>query len=112
MYYDFKVDWSDLADTINSLFEENELLDKWKKDNDGYYLEVPAIKVKKEDISLDIVDNSVKMEWVNKYGVRFGRTYPLPKDADKSSITAKLEDGMLEIRIAVKPKETTKIVIS
>jgi HSP20 family protein len=82
--------------------------------SDAYYIEVELPGVKKEDINIDINDNTltisgerkVKEEHkedtfykVESYYGRFERSFALPEDVDVEKIEAEFKDGILEIKI-------------
>ena len=85
--------------------------------DDAYYLEVDVPAVKKEDISIDVEDNALRISGVRKfdesrkdeefyrveslYG-KFERVFSLPEDVDPSKIEAEMEDGVLYIKIPKK----------
>jgi HSP20 family protein len=87
--------------------------------DDAYYLEVDVPGVKKEDISIDVEDNALRISGERKleksrvddefyrveslYG-KFERVFNLPEDVDPSKIEAEMEDGVLYIKI---PKKQT-----
>lgn len=85
-------------------------------DDDGYLLRIDLPGVAKDDIDISMEDGvlSVSAERTEqtredkdgrvyrrevRYG-RFERAFRLPSDADKDSVTANCNDGVLEIRIA------------
>jgi HSP20 family protein len=86
---------------------------------DAYYLEVDVPGVKKEDISIDVEDNALRISGVRRldesrkdeefyrveslYG-KFERLFSLPEDVDPNKIEAEMEDGVLYIKI---PKKQT-----
>ena len=47
--------------------------------------------------------------WGETWSGRFGRSVPLPADADPSKVNARLADGLLEVRIARRAAETTQM---
>ncbi len=87
--------------------------------DDAYYLEVDLPGVKKENISIDVEDNALRISGERKlqeerkdedfyrvesvYG-KFERVFSLPEDVDADKIEAEMEDGVLQIKI---PKKQT-----
>ncbi len=85
-----------------------------REGDDAYYIEVDLPGVKKEDININVEDNTLtisgerKIEKEHKednfykvesvYG-KFERSFTLPEDVDTDKIEAKSEDGVLEIKI-------------
>ncbi len=91
-----------------------------REDENAYYIEVDLPGVKKEDIKVDIKDNTLTISGERKlkeevkeddyYKIetaigKFTRTFTLPEDADIENIDAKSENGVLEIVIPKKKKE-------
>lgn len=108
----------------------------------GYYLPIDMVEndketavyaslpgYKKEDIKINIVDGDLvisgkrekleipeKAEWLKneRTGGSFRRTVSLPEHIDESMISASLNDGVLEIRMAkkeeIKPKEISVLI--
>ncbi len=91
-----------------------------REDENAYYIEVDLPGVKKEDIKVDIKDNTLTISGERKlkeevkeddyYKIetaigKFSRTFTLPEDADIENIDAKSENGVLEIVIPKKKKE-------
>ncbi len=85
-----------------------------REGDDAYYIEVDLPGVKKEDININVEDNTLtisgerKIEQEHKednfykvesvYG-KFERSFTLPEDVDTDKIEAKSENGVLEIKI-------------
>jgi HSP20 family protein len=82
--------------------------------DDAYYIEVELPGVKKEDINIDVDDNTLTISGERKikdehkddnfykvesvYG-KFERSFSLPEDADTDKIEASSKNGVLEIKI-------------
>ena len=82
--------------------------------DDAYYIEVDLPGVKKEDIDINVDENTLTISGIRKlteekkeeefykvesmYG-KFERSFSLPEDADSENIEAKSENGVLEIKI-------------
>ena len=82
--------------------------------DDAYYIEVDLPGVSKDDINIDVDDNTLTISGVRKvkeehkddsfykvesvYG-KFERSFSLPEDVDTDKIEAKHENGVLEIKI-------------
>ncbi|NLC27771.1 MAG: Hsp20/alpha crystallin family protein [Campylobacteraceae bacterium] len=98
-----------------------------REDDNAYYVEVDLPGVKKEDITVDIKKDSLTISGERKYKEeineesyyksesffgRFQRSFSLPESIDEDAITAKCEDGVLEVVIPkISPKEAKKIEI-
>ncbi len=97
-----------------------------REDEKAYYIEVDLPGVKKEDIKVDIKDNTLTISGERKlknevkeddyYKIetaigKFTRTFTLPEDADIENIDAKNENGVLDIEIPkVKKEESVKTI--
>ena len=82
--------------------------------DDAYYIEVDLPGVAKDDINIDVDDNTLTISGVRKvkeehkednfykvesvYG-KFERSFSLPEDVDSDKIEAKHNNGVLEIKI-------------
>ena len=82
--------------------------------DDAYYIEVELPGVKKEDINIDVDDNTLTISGERKikdehkddnfykvesvYG-KFERSFSLPENADTDKIEASSKNGVLEIKI-------------
>ncbi len=82
--------------------------------DDAYYIEVDLPGVSKDDINIDVNDNTLTISGVRKvkeehkddsfykvesvYG-KFERSFSLPEDVDTDKIEAKHNNGVLEIKI-------------
>ncbi len=97
-----------------------------REDDKAYYVEVDLPGVKKEDVDINVEDNVLTVTGERKqeeetkdkeyyrlesrYG-KFSRSFTLPQKVDVNKISAKSEDGVLEIVIPklkepeVKPKK-------
>ena len=97
-----------------------------REDEKAYYIEVDLPGVKKEDIKVDIKDNTLTISGERKFKEevkeddyykietaigKFSRAFTLPEDADVEHIDAKSENGVLEIVIPkVKKEESVKTI--
>lgn len=111
-------------DYITTMFENRgnsgliNILDK----DDEYLIEVSAPGLKKEDIKIDLEDNVLKISsdvndkkessiggYTRKefYRSSFERQFTIPKDVNKTDISATMTDGILIVS-APKIKETEK----
>ena len=97
-----------------------------REDEKAYYIEVDLPGVKKEDIKVDIKDNTLTVSGERKFKEevkeedyykietsigKFSRTFTLPEDADVENIDAKSENGVLDIVIPkVKKEESVKSI--
>jgi len=97
-----------------------------REDEKAYYIEVDLPGVKKEDIKVDIKENTLTISGERKFKDevkeddyykietsigKFSRTFTLPEDADVENIDAKSENGVLDIVIPkVKKEESVKTI--
>jgi len=92
--------------------------------DDAYYIELDLPGIKKDEIEITTEDNiltisgerkfkeEVKEEDYYKVESRYGkfsRSFTLPEDIDISAISAKSEDGVLEVVIPKKEDESKKL---
>ena len=96
-----------------------------KKDKSTFTVEVDLPGVKKEDIEINIHDNTLNVSAVRKmnkevkeedyymqesfYG-KIARTFVLPDDIDSDEVDAKLDDGRLHITLKKVPSAQTKSI--
>ena len=85
-----------------------------REGDDAYYIEVDLPGVKKEDINIDVDENTLTISGERKvkeehkednfykvesvYG-KFERSFSLPEDVDTDKIEAEFKNGVLEIKI-------------
>lgn len=93
------------------------------EDNDGYHIEVALPGMKKDDIKMDLKDNTLTIsgerkfenEQKNKryhlmesgYG-KFSRSFDLSDEVDKDSIDAKFKDGILYVDLKKSEEKISK----
>ena len=117
----------DLLDEVNNFFNEaisKEMKTDIEEKNDSYVITCEVAGIKKENVSINVDDNTLTIE-VNEtlesdnkknYIVKersskyYSRSFYL-EDIDENSITAKMENGVLTIEAKkVKKPETKKII--
>jgi len=78
--------------------------ERWEfnKDGDTGVLEIDLPGVKKEDVSLEVGDGRLEIKWKKK-GINRSRSFKLSPEYGEE-VTAKMEDGILEIRMAYSSK--------
>ena len=76
-------------------------------DENGVKLEMPGVKSSELDISVEgrILKVKAKSSKTNK---EYSYSYSLHSAVDESAITAKLEDGLLEINLPKKPESVPR----
>lgn len=98
-----------------------------REDEKSYYIEVDLPGVKKEDLNVDFDKNHISISGERKYKNetkeedyyksesffgKFSRSFSLPDSVDADAISAKFEDGVLNITIPkVAPKIAKKIEV-
>ena len=96
-----------------------------KKDKSTFMVEIDLPGVKKEDIEINIQNNTLNVSAVRNlkkevkedeyymresfYG-KIARTFTLPNDIDKDDVDAKLDDGRLLITLKKTPSTKTKSI--
>lgn len=96
-----------------------------KKDKSTFSVEIDLPGVKKEDIEVNVHDNTLSVSAVRNmkkevkeddyymqesfYG-KIARSFTLPKDIDKDNVEAKLDDGRLYITLKKTPSAKTKTI--
>lgn len=73
-------------------------------DENGIKIEMPGVKA--SDLEVSINDRIIKISGKSRHGREFSYTYRLKSDVDESTITAKLEDGLLDVTL---PKKASTI---
>jgi HSP20 family protein len=100
----------DLIDVFNS-FEDYEkpILRNCSNaiiDDTGIKIELPGVKVSNIDIAVE--GKNLKVSGKSRHGKEFSYTYVLKSSVDENKITAKLEDGLLEITLPKKQETSFK----
>lgn len=96
-----------------------------KKDKQTFSVEVDLPGVKKEDIEINIQDNTLNISAVRKlhkevkeedyylqesFFGKIARSFVLPDDVDRDNIEAKLDDGRLNITLKKAPTARAKSI--
>ena len=99
------IDLNDVFDTIWTSSLGVNFLHYWKEEDDNFVLAICVPGIKKKDLSVKIkreesiiIKGTTDTKSINK-------EYLIPQDANVSKLIAKLEDGILTIKI---PKETNE----
>lgn len=80
-------------------------------DDEGLKIEMPGVK--SGDLDVTVENRTLKVKGKSRIGKEFSYTYSLHSNVDTEAVTAKLEDGLLEISLPKKPESTPrKITIS
>lgn len=79
---------------------------RFHEDKDAYHLQVDLPGVKKEEVKLDVENESVSIKATRKMGwgeniseSRYERTLTIPRNVDTANIKAQLQDGVLELTL-------------
>jgi len=95
------------------------------EDKEGYVfkLEVPGLN--KEEIDIEICDNTLSIKGekkeekevsrenfhrIERFTGKFNRSFTLPKDVDSGKINAAMKDGILELRIPKTEEKKAKMI--
>ncbi len=80
---------------------------------DEILIEVPLVGMTKENVSVDVSDNVLaviaKTDNTTRYTRNFSQKWILTKDSDAENISAKLENGLLSVRIP-RTKPAKKVI--
>ncbi len=94
-----------------------------RKEKGELVLSVEMPGLRKEDIKVDLHDNRIRVSGGRKGGkeekgkgfyrkerfmAAYARELPLPEEVDPSSARAKYENGVLEVRMRIKPGQKRK----
>ena len=84
--------------------------DSYEESEEDYNIELNLAGISKENIDVSVDGDllKVKVEQGNK---NYFKSYLVPSKADKSSIIAKHEDGMLYIKFTKKEEEKSKKIV-
>lgn len=75
-------------------------------DDEGLKIEMPGVK--SSDLDLTVESRTLRIKGKSRTGREFSYTYSLHSNVDSEAITAKLEDGLLEISLPKKPESTPR----
>lgn len=98
--------------TSTNITFSNVIIDKFEEVDGNYVLEIEMPGIKKTDVNVSVDVDVLDISWVNRKALPFFRNIEIPELANKKSITAKLEDGILTV-IAIKmskPKSTARTI--
>lgn len=80
-------------------------------DDEGLKIEMPGVK--SGDLDVTVENRTLRVKGKSRTGKEFSYTYSLHSSVDTEAVTAKLEDGLLEIFLPKRPESTPrKITIS
>ena len=107
-YSPYAVYFKEFAQELNNF--EHDLNIQFKEEDDKYvvYLDLPGFS--KDQVVVDIVDMELKVE-ATKEEKKIEKSFKLPKQVDREHVTAKMENGVLEIVLAKIPKFVSSIEI-
>ena len=93
-------------DYENSLFSSFGASMKRDKENDT--LEIPLPGFKQSDVEISVENNLLKVSAKNKNGRQYSYSTTIGNDYDAEKAGAKMEDGVLEIKLPRKEKAEIK----
>ena len=108
-YYDLHRS-NDILDVFKTFEDFGRPLEKKVQDSvdeTGIKLEMPGVKQSELDITVEGRRLKVKAK-SSKTNKEYSYSYSLNSAVDESSITAKLEDGLLEINLPKKPESVPR----
>ena len=106
-YGSARVPMSDLFDALR-FFDGTESLSQRTDqiDDSGIKIEMPGVKT--QDLDVSVEGKTLKVSGKSRHGKSFNYTYSLKSNVDVSSITAKLQDGLLDIALPKKAEESAR----
>ena len=100
-YYDtMRTPTFDLLDPFKIFVDHERSLYRHKADtidDEGVKIELPGVKP--SDVEVAVEGRTLKITGKSRHGTDFSYSYTLKSTVDDSSITAKLEDGLLSITL-------------
>ena len=104
----------DFFDVFKTLEESSSWDTQQKRDSidqSGIKIELPGVKP--EDVEVTVEGKTLRVTGKSRHGKEFKYTYALRSGVDDSAITAKFQDGLLDINLPKKQEESIrKIKIS
>lgn len=74
-------------------------------DEDGIKIEMPGVK--SSDVKVTVEGRYLKVVGKSRHGREFNYHYSLKSNTDSDAIVAKLQDGLLDIKLPKKQSETS-----
>ena len=110
-YYDsHRSNVNDLLDVFNIFEDAKKNAASHKSmstiDNEGIKIEMPGVK--HTDLDVTLQGKTLKISAKSKHGKEHSYSYVLKSSVDESSITASLQDGLLEIKLPKKPESAVR----
>lgn len=75
-------------------------------DNEGIKIEMPGVK--QSDLEVTVEGKILKIAGKSRHGKEYSYTYTLRNSVDESSIEARLQDGLLEIKLPKKAESKAR----
>ena len=103
-YKDWATSWKGWATDNNTHFNETE---------DGYSFYLALAGLTKDDVKVNIVDDYIGVHAKGTSAereVEYKKSFSIPTKADKETLEAKMENGMLSITISKREKDKNKTV--
>ncbi len=109
-YSPYAVYFKEFAQELDKLENDYNLNIQCKEEDDKYvvYLDLPGFS--KDQVVVDIMDRELKVE-ATKEEKKIKKSFILPKQVDREHVSAKMENGVLEIVLAKIPKFISSIEI-
>lgn len=105
-YYDtMRSPMFDVFDTFKLLNDVN-LSSRYDTiDEEGIKIEMPGVKP--SDVEITVEGRYLKVSGKSRHGKEFSYHYSLKSSTDSDAIVAKLQDGLLDIKLPKKQSETS-----
>lgn len=75
-------------------------------DDEGIKIEMPGVK--SSDLEVTVEGKTLKVSGKSRHGKEFSYSYALKSTVDENSVTAHLQDGLLEIKLPKKLETKSK----
>eukprot|EP00834_Sanchytrium_tribonematis_P007090 NODE_592_length_5620_cov_0.720884.p5 type:complete len:109 gc:universal NODE_592_length_5620_cov_0.720884:4800-5126(+) len=82
---------------------------KTEEDYYKYYVDLPGYL--KDNVDLEVKDQAIHLKATDEKRPEVEKTFSLERDADKTNVTAKLENGVLEVFVVRTPAYNKKVSI-
>ena len=106
-YYDtMRTPTFDIFDAFKLLHDADPVTRRYDTiDEEGIKIELPGVKSSEVDVSVE--GRSLKVTGKSRHGKEFSYQYNLRSGVDADNITAKLQDGLLDIRLPKKQSDAS-----
>lgn len=102
--------WSLFNDTFDIAYAPRTPVRDWTEEDGKYTTSIPLAGCNKSNVSVTAQDGTLRISAKTSRKV-LTKTIPLPDNADPTSLTAKMEDGMLTITASLIRPTTIEVPI-